>query len=179
MTLATMVLRFLVPLPLLLLLGGCEKKETGESKPATAATEQTQPYVTTQDVKVRSGPGTRYKIIADITSGTKVNVAGHEDSWLKIVSKHGNPPGYIDERFAKPAGEPPARAATPLQGSYKTTADTSVREGPGLHYKAVAKIDKGTTVNVVGAEGDWLKVQSKHGKPPGYIEKRYAGRRPD
>jgi hypothetical protein len=27
---------------------------------------------------------------------------------------------------------------------------------------------------VVGAEGDWLKVQSQHGNPPGYIERRYA-----
>ena len=46
-----------------------------------------------------------------------------------------------------------------------------MRKGPGLHYEVVAKILKGMKVHIVGAEVDWLKVQSKHGKPPGYIEK--------
>jgi len=63
-----------------------------------------------------------------------------------------------------------------VQGEYATTATTYVREGPGLHFKTLAKIEKGTKVNVVGIEGDWLKVQSKRGNPPGYIEKRFAER---
>jgi len=48
-----------------------------------------------------------------------------------------------------------------------------VREGGA---RVLAKISKGMKVHVVGAERDWLKVQSKHGKPPGYIEKVYAKR---
>ena len=180
MVLLSRQLGLVLTLLLLFPLQACEKKEPRAPETTTEAAEQTRPYVTTRDLKVRSGPGTRYyKVVAEIKSGTRVNVAGHEEGWLKIVSKQGNPPGYIDQRFAKPAGEPPARAATPLQGSYTTTADTSVREGPGLHYKAVARIEGDTKVNVVGAVGDWLKVQSKHGNPPGYIEKRYAERRPN
>jgi hypothetical protein len=27
------------------------------------------------------------------------------------------------------------------------------------------------TINVVGSQGDWLQVRSKHGKPPGYIRR--------
>jgi uncharacterized protein YgiM (DUF1202 family) len=178
MVLASRRLKLIFFLFLLFALGGCEKKDPGEPKATADAAEQTRPYETTQDVRVRSGPGTQYKIVAEIKRGTKVNVAGSEGGWLKIVSKHGNPPGYIDARFAKPVGEPIKQAAPAAQGSYNVTADTYVREGPGLHYKTVAKIEKGTRVNVVGSDGDWLKVQSKHGNPPGYIEKRYAQRRP-
>jgi uncharacterized protein YgiM (DUF1202 family) len=158
------------------LLQACNKKESREAEPAAVdAGEQTEPYRTTQDVKVRSGPGTRYKIIADIKSGTKVNVAAHENGWLKVVSRQGRPPGYIDERFARPmAAEAQSGPKSPVQGTYTTTADVIVREQPGLHYKAVAKIKKGIEVNVVGSEGDWLKIQSKHGRPPGYIEKSHA-----
>lgn len=162
---------------LLLPLAACKKKESREPEPEakTAGAETTRPYVTTEDVKVRSGPGTRYKVIAEIRSNTKVNVAGREGGWLRIVSRQGRPPGYIDQRFAKPM----APEAERDRGAYKTTADISVREGPGLHYKAVAQIPKDTRVAVVGTEGDWLRVESKRGNPPGYIDRRYAERLPE
>jgi uncharacterized protein YgiM (DUF1202 family) len=160
-------------------LSGCKKEDSGKADfPASAQNESTRLYTTIQDVKVRSGPGTRYKIIAEIKADTRVNVAGQQGDWLRVVSKHGRPPGYIDHRFARPAGPETAPRVRSPRGTYTTTAPISVREGPGLHYKSVAKIDKDTQVTVVGAEGDWFKVQSKHGNPPGYIEKRYAERVP-
>ena len=150
------------------------------SKPeAAAAAEQTWPYVTTDNVKVRSGPGTQYRVVAEIKSGTKVNVAASDRGWLKVISKRGNPPGYIPEQSAQATGEPIKKKSFFAAGSYIATTDTPVREGPGLHYKSVAKITKGMKVQVVDAEGDWLKVQSKHGNPPGYIEKRSAERSTD
>jgi uncharacterized protein YgiM (DUF1202 family) len=164
---------------LLISLSACKKKDEREPQAAADAVDQTQAYTTIQDVKVRSGPGTRHKIIAEIKSGMKVNVAGREGGWLRVVSKRGNPPGYIDQRFAKLASPSSAQATEPAQGLYATTADAYVREGPGLHYKAVATVEKGTQINVVGEEGEWLKVQSQRGNPPGYIEKRYAESRID
>lgn len=163
----------LVAVALLLASAALSKPEAGESR-AAAAAEQTWPYETTDNVKVRSGPGTQYKIVAEIKSGTKVNIAASDGEWLKVVSKRGNPPGYIPERSARPTGEPIKRRTSFVEGAYTATTDTPVREGPGLHYKSVAKITKGMKVQVVDAEGDWLKVQSKHGNPPGYIEKRSA-----
>ena len=65
------------------------------------------------------------------------------------------------------------------QGTYTTTATVNVRKGPGTNYEKVAKIPKGTKVQVVGKEGPWLKVQSKHGNPPGYIQETYARRLPE
>lgn len=151
--------------------------EGAASFSATAAfAQQTEAYIATSDVNVRSGPGTRYQIVARIKKGTRVNVAGREGEWLRVVSKHGNPPGYIDQRFARPAdgqsGKPPS--FTP--GVYMTLADTYIRKGPGLHYEVITKIPKGIKVHVVAAENDWLRVESKHGNPPGYVEKRYVQR---
>lgn len=163
----------LVAVALLLAPAALSKPEAGESK-AAAAAEQTWPYETTDNVKVRSGPGTQYRVVAEIKSGTKVNVAASDGEWLKVVSKRGNPPGYIPERSARPTGAPITKKSFFAAGSYIATADTPVREGPGLRYRTVAKITKGMKVHVVDAEGNWLKVQSKHGNPPGYIEKRSA-----
>lgn len=161
------------------LLAGCNKDDVRKpASEASAPNEPTRLYKTLQDVKVRSGPGTRYKIIAEIKADTRVNVTGQQGDWLRVVSKHGRPPGYIDQRFATPISAESVTPASRLRGLYKTSANTPVREGPGPHYRLVAKIDKGTEVTVVGGDGDWLKVQSKHGNPPGYIEKRYAERVP-
>ena len=148
--------------------------EAAETKTGSAGVEPTQPYLTTGAVNVRSGPGTQHKIVAKIEPNTKINVSANENGWLKIISKQGNPPGYIDEKFAKPLGTPVARVAPSVQGAYTTTADTVVREGPGPHYKTVASIGKDKIIEAVGSQGDWLKVQSKHGRPPGYIEKKFT-----
>lgn len=178
MALPTRRFHFLAALAFILSTGALHNQEAAEYKATAGSAEPTYPYVATTDVKVRSGPGAQYKVVAEIKSGTKVNVAGYDGEWLKIVSKLGNPPGYIEDRYLRPTGEPIKKKAPFAQGPYTATADTPVREGPGLHYKAVAKITKGMKVHVVDAEGDWLKVQSKHGKPPGYIEKKSAQRGP-
>lgn len=168
--------RLLLVAAFLLTTGAWREQQAAESKAAGSA-EPTYPYVTTTNVKVWSGPGTQYyKVVAEIKSGTTVNAVASDGEWLKVVSKHGNPPGYIQEKYARPTGEPIKKRVVFVQGSYTATEDTPVREGPGLHYKAVAKITKGMKVNVVEAEGGWLKVQSKHGNPPGYIEKKSARR---
>ena len=148
--------------------------EAAETKTGSATVEPTQPYLTTGTVNVRGGPGTQHKIVAKIEPNTKINVSANENGWLKIISKQGNPPGYIDEKFAKPLGTPVARMGPSVQGAYTTTADTVVREGPGPNYKTVANVGKNKIIDVVGSQGDWLKVQSKHGRPPGYVEKKFT-----
>src|SRR3989304_9941972 len=97
---------FVLALAFLLTLGGFQTQGAAEYRSAAPSKEQTQPYVATADVKVRSGPGTEYKVVAEIKSGTKVNVAASDGEWRKIGSKQGNPPGYIQEREARPPGAP-------------------------------------------------------------------------
>jgi tetratricopeptide (TPR) repeat protein len=74
---------------------------TGGSQPDERA------YEIIRAVTVRSGPGSRYEELDHLARGTKVTVAGWENGWLKIVSKHGKPPGYIPVGSA--AQIPPSR----------------------------------------------------------------------
>jgi uncharacterized protein YgiM (DUF1202 family) len=166
---------FLIGL-LSLVFGGYGGRGTARYSGAAAFAQQTEAYITTSDVNVRSGPGTRYQIVARIKEGTKVNVAGREGAWLRVVSKHGNPPGYIDQRFARLADGQSRQAPSFAPGVYTTLADTYIRKGPGLHYEVITKIPKGIKVHVVAAEGDWLRVESKHGNLPGYVERTYVQR---
>jgi uncharacterized protein YraI len=137
-------------------------------------------YTTTADVPLRSGPGMNYPVITTLPKGISLNVAGREGYWLKVESKHGGQSGYVDEQFTEPVGTPeaaePKRASVSVAGPYRTLKDVDLRQGPGANYPVVAKIPSRMRVNVVRAEGDWFRVESKRGAKPGYLEKRSVER---
>lgn len=135
-------------------------------------------YITTADVSLRSGPGMNYPVVTTLPKGIKINVVGRQGYWLKVESKHGDAPGYIDEQFAAPGGSPENNAAQrpQLRGAYRTLVDVDLRQGPGAKYPVVARLPSGIRVNVVRADGDWLFVESKHGGKPGYLERRFVER---
>ena len=137
------------------------------------------PYTTTAEAQVRNGPGNDYAVIATIPNNTKVNVVGKEGRWLRIESKRGRQPGYIDEQFVRPLSTSTAKASgsrSTMAGAYTTTTTVNLRAGPGTQHKVLRKIPRGVKINVVRAEGDWLRVESKSGNPPGYVHKNYAQR---
>jgi N-acetylmuramoyl-L-alanine amidase len=132
-------------------------------------------YITTADVQVRRGPGTNYEVIATVPQGIKVQVVGRDGQWLRVQSKQGHPPGYIDEQFVRPLDTQITQAATPSgAGAYLTTSEVNLREGPGTKHKVIRRIPKGIKINVVGGEGNWLRVESRLGNPSGYLDKRFA-----
>jgi uncharacterized protein YraI len=133
-------------------------------------------YITMTDAQLRNGPGANYTVIRTIPKDFKINVVRREGTWLRVESKHGNESGYIDERQARPLAAAAKSTTSSVSGSYITTGEVNLREGAGTKYKVLRRIPKGTRVNVVRAEGNWLRVESKTGNPPGYIDKRFARR---
>jgi len=138
-------------------------------------------YTTTADVPLRAGPGTNHPVITTLPKDIKINVVAKEGYWLKVESKHGGQTGYIEEKFARPespAQTPPPKPTTTASaaGAYRTLKDVDLRDGPGTKCKTVATLPAGIKVNVVRAEGEWLRVESKKGGKPGYVEKKSVER---
>jgi uncharacterized protein YgiM (DUF1202 family) len=161
-------LTFLIILTLL----GCkgEQKEP-DSKSLPDLNAQIRPYVTVENSKVRTGPGHQFRAIAEIRRDARIHVVGRDGDWALIVSKKGNPPGYVELSSIEPgSGEGEESSAQPVEGRYESLVNTRVRSGPGLHYPVVAEIKKGTKINVVDEEKGWLKVESKRGNKTGYVE---------
>ncbi len=162
---------------LLSLLGCTEKqKEAADSKDLPDLNAQIRPYMTIDNTKLRTGPGPQFRAIAEIRRDAKVQVVGRDGDWVLIVSKKGNPPGYIEMASIKPSSsdEKQESSAPAVEGKYESLVDTRVHSGPGLHYPVVAEIKKGTKLNVVDEEKGWLKVESKRGNKPGYVEASIA-----
>ena len=135
-------------------------------------------YITTTDVSLRSGPGMSYPVVTTLPKGMKINVIDRQGYWLKVESKHGDVPGYIDEQFAAPEGiaENSITNKPPPKGVYRTLVDVDLRQGPGATYPVVARLPSGIKVHVTRAEGDWLRIESKHGGKPGYLERKFVER---
>lgn len=130
-------------------------------------------YVTTTDVQLRKGPGTNYEIITTIPKGVNVTVVAREGNWLKVESKHGGEPGYINEQYAQPVAAQSVQARTsPFSsaGTYRTVRETDLREGPAPTSRIITRLPANLKVHVVRSEGNWLRVESKHGDRPGYVE---------
>src|ERR1051326_4405555 len=93
---------------------------------AVSATET--PYVTTTDTELRTGPGAKYDVIQTIKKETRVSVVGKEAPWLKVQSKQGLQPGYIEERTARPIAVARAGSENPVSGAgaYITTGEVNL-----------------------------------------------------
>jgi uncharacterized protein YgiM (DUF1202 family) len=133
-------------------------------------------YETTAEVPLREGPGNFHKVITTLPKGIQINVVGKEGFWLKVESKHGGKPGYIDEQFARastaaaaPAGQAPSTA---VAGPYRTLREQDLRETPNTNARVVTRLPADIKVNVIRSEGDWLRVESQKGGKPGYLDKR-------
>jgi N-acetylmuramoyl-L-alanine amidase len=150
----------------------CQKAEKPTERSELAdLNELSRVYVTVASTRVRTGPGPQFRAIAEIPREAKINVVGRDGDWVLIVSKKGNAPGFIEIASVKRwDGEANENLDPRAEGRYEAVAATQVRSGPGLHYPVVASISKGTKLNVVDEDKGWLKVESKRGNKPGYVE---------
>jgi uncharacterized protein YgiM (DUF1202 family) len=147
--------------------------------PVVSAQQIKGSYETTAEVPLREGPGNFHKIITILPKGIQIAVVDKEGFWLKVESKHGGKPGYIDEQFARPAtaATAPAAPAAPytpaaVAGPYRTLREIDLREKPTVNSRVVTRLPADIKVNVIRSEGNWLRVESTKGGKPGYIDKR-------
>lgn len=162
---------------ILLSLLGCkgDQEEAVNSQDLIDLNAQIRPYTTIENTKVRTGPGPQFRAIGEIRRDAKVQVVGRDGDWVLIVSKKGNPPGYVEMTSVEPSrSTEKQQSSAPVEGKYESLVDTRVHSGPGLHYPVLAEIKKGTKINVVDEAQGWLKVESRRGNKPGYVEASVA-----
>jgi N-acetylmuramoyl-L-alanine amidase len=140
-----------------------------------------QAYAT---VNVRSGPGTQYDIIGQLTSSNEVQITGRSDdesNWLRIgfegregwvayftVSVIGNTeqlpivsPRNGQEITPVQATSIPANIQTSSDVFVTTYRIVNVRSGPGTQYLSIGSLQPGSSTDVTGRSGDyeWLRVR--------------------
>lgn len=118
--------------------------DSGETKDYT---------ITTDGLKVRSGPGTSYAVLGLLDTGARVT-GTVSDGWLKFT--YDGRKAYCSADYIAvstlPSGVPDSGEAK----TYTTTDKLTIRSGPGTSYAALGTLEKGTAVTGT-VLGGWLK----------------------
>lgn len=117
--------------------------------------------VTTDNLNLRTGPGTSYPVILVIPKGATVTVTGYSGSWAQV--NYGGRSGYAAASYlASPSSTTEVRYAT---------ANLNLRTGPGTGYAIILVIPKGASVSVVSISSGWAKVN--YSGRTGYVSTAY------
>lgn len=136
---------------------------SGQSSSTT--TETRKGVVTGSVVNVRTGAGTSYGIITQVSRGTSLTITGQQNEWYKI-SINGTD-GYISSYYVSVVeNESNAKSGT-ITGSV-----VNFRKGPSTTYGTQGLLLKGTVVTVLGTEGDWVKIV--YNGTTGYVYSAYV-----
>ncbi len=112
----------------------------------------------TANVNVRTGPGTNYSKIGELSKGDKVTKVGSTGNWTIINWSTGT--AYVSSSYLTPSsGSSGSSGSSSASGTTMVaTANVNVRTGPSTSYSILGFLTKGTTITKVGTSGSWTKV---------------------
>lgn len=145
--------------------------------------------VNVSSLRVRTGPSTSHTTVASITKGQVVQVVGEVQDWFKInyagqaayISKDYVTKGASNENGSQGNNQNNNQnnnVTVQTGGTYVVNATSlRVRTGPAAYHSVIGGVLNGTTLNVVGSEGSWFKVnyQGKTGFVSGEFVKFVKG----
>ncbi len=121
---------------------------------ATAAAEMVA--VANDNVNLRSGPGTKYKVTWKLGSGFPLKVLKRKGEWLRVQDFEGTI-GWINSKVVN---------RTPhmiVKVNRKSKKRVNVRSGPGTHSRVVAKAYYGVVFRTLERKNGWVKVRHEKG----------------
>ncbi len=152
----------------------------GTEEPAaeeTAQTREEDKSVTIVNCKnavnIRKGPSSKTKKIGSAKNGQVFRLLGTEANgkWYKIQYRE-NTVGYVFHDYAKVGTATPDPFPSGTTGTIvNCKTRVNVREKASSKSRLLGKADKGTTYEVLGRSGNWVKIKFE-GKE-GYVYRTY------
>lgn len=105
--------------------------------------------VTASVLNVRSGPGTSYSVIFQLSKGTTVTTISKTNGWYKIT--YNGKTGYVSSTYLT------VTESTGTKGTV-TASVLNIRSGPGTSYSVLFQLSSGTSVTVVSKSNGWYKI---------------------
>ncbi|MBG9500847.1 peptidase M24 [Bacillus thuringiensis] len=125
--------------------------------------------VNVSSLRVRTGPSTSHTTVGSVKKGQVVQVVGEVQDWFKI--NYAGQTAYISKDYVTKGGsnenvtegnkqeQNNNNGTIQTGGSYVVNATSlRVRTGPAAYHSVIGGVLNGTTLNVVGSENGWFKV---------------------
>ncbi|EKN64184.1 N-acetylmuramoyl-L-alanine amidase [Neobacillus bataviensis LMG 21833] len=136
-----------------------------QQKTATAATT---PITTssiakakTDQLRIRSGPGTSFQIVGFLNKGQEVTILDQNENWYKITSSFGVGwvvRDFLESKTVKQENTPTLTPSTST-GTGVVNGDTlNVRKEPSATSPITGKLTKGTNVTIYSKQNNWVEI---------------------
>lgn len=122
---------------------------SSSSTKAKASKYSTGYYKLNDEMNLRTGPSTKYKLLVAIDPGTKVYVTEVSGNWGKITYK--SKTGWIALTYS-------SKTTKYSTGTWKTSKKTYLRKSNSSSSKSLKTIKKGVKVKVTKVSGNWGKA---------------------
>ncbi|WP_404458762.1 SH3 domain-containing protein [Sutcliffiella horikoshii] len=136
--------------------------------------------ILTDDLRVRSGPGTNFSVVGFLhASATSVQYLEENENWVKVHS-HGVE-GWVAKEFVtilakkKKKSQPePAESTEETEGQSATitTDGLNIRSEPSTQSEVLGSLSSGQQVEVLAIRGEWLNIS--YDGTVGWIHSDYA-----
>ncbi|WP_223591212.1 SH3 domain-containing protein [Neobacillus bataviensis] len=136
-----------------------------EQKTANAASASnsadTVAKANTDQLRVRSGPGTSFQIVGFLNKGQEVTVLDQNENWYKITSTFGE--GWVARDFlviqtGQPEKKPESTTSKGTTSGVVNGDTLNVRKEPSSSSSVLGKLTKGTIVTIYDKQKSWYEV---------------------
>ncbi len=124
--------------------------------------------VSASTLNLRSEPNTKAKVLAKLKRNDQLTITADTGTWYAV--NYNGVSGYVSKDYVRVVQQAssgqnllqqpvttPAQATGPIYGTV-TGDGVNVRNGPGTEYDRVAVANKGQSVQVLSAFGDWFQI---------------------
>jgi N-acetylmuramoyl-L-alanine amidase len=115
----------------------------------------------TSQLRVRSGPGTSFRIIGYLSKGQAVTILEENETWVKISASFGE--GWVARQYISlNSGKTESKEENKTTGNTGVITDIlNVRKEPSTSSSVLGKISKGTSVTIISQKNNWLEIKFK------------------
>ncbi|MGK5507676.1 N-acetylmuramoyl-L-alanine amidase [Brevibacillus formosus] len=149
------------------------------TEPAQAASV-IQAKVVASSLNVRSEPALNASVVATVPYGAAVTITDEAYGWAKIRynQKVGWVAGYYLQKGAvtRAASASSPTATATVKGKQGTVLADSLRmrSGPSTSHEIVLSLPRGTRVDILKKQGDWIQARTSNGQT-GWVSATYIG----
>lgn len=127
--------------------------------------------VNTENLNVRSGPGTSYTWLGSVKKDGLVRVVGESNGWYQVITQDGGISGYMSKNFLQAVENNAGQAG--VYAVVTNTENLNLRSGPGSDYAWLGSAKKGDWIQIDGESGNWYRVTMVESGLTGYMSKNF------
>jgi N-acetylmuramoyl-L-alanine amidase len=139
------------------------KSPNGTTTSSSSNSKNMSATANTNQLRVRSGPGTSFRITGYLNKGQAVSVLDENENWLKISASFGE--GWVAREFMDLKSNSTNSKEDNNNNNNKSidkgivTDTLNIRDEPSTKGSIIGKLSKGTTVSIYSKKNNWLEIK--------------------